>query len=166
MTYESSAPTYNALRRHEQYEKIRAIQPFLADAETVLDVGFGTGLASDVLTHEITGVEPSKAMLKEYQGDAETVHDSAENLLEHFEEDVFDAAICVSTAHHFTDPVSVFDDIRAVTKPRGVVAATFLKRDSSTPHCIEAFKETFNDVKTEETRHDAVYIGRVPTDNV
>jgi ubiquinone/menaquinone biosynthesis C-methylase UbiE len=87
----------------------------------ILDVGFGTGLSDEYFDAQIVGVEPSKGMLNEYQGDAETHQAKAEDIDKLFQPNSFDAALSVSTAHHFERVKQVFTSIQTFVKDNGLI---------------------------------------------
>ncbi|XVV11071.1 MerR family transcriptional regulator [Actinoplanes sp. CA-131856] len=118
--YESIGSAYPATRRTEP--RIAAlIWEALGDARTVLNVGAGTG-SYEPPDREVTAVEPSAVMRAQRPpGAAPCVAAAADRLP--FEDQSFDAAMAVSTVHHWTDPVAGLREMRRVA--RRVVVFTY-----------------------------------------
>lgn len=73
----------------------------MGDARTFLNVGAGTG-SYEPADREVTAVEPSAEMIAQRPpGGAPVVQASAESLP--FDDDSFDAALAVLSAHHWAD---------------------------------------------------------------
>ena len=118
--YDAIGGAYTATRRTEP--RIAAqISDALGDAQTVLNVGAGTG-SYEPADREVTAVEPSAVMREQRPaGSAPCVAAAAENLP--FEDHSFDVAMAVSTVHHWGDPVAGLREMRRVA--RRVVVLTF-----------------------------------------
>ena len=100
MTYDRIGPGYAKTRRADPRIAAR-IDAALGDARTVLNVGAGAG-SYEPPDREVTAVEPSAEMIAQRPaGAAPVVQASAEELP--FEDDSFDAAMAVLTAHHWLD---------------------------------------------------------------
>ncbi|MFI1419208.1 MerR family DNA-binding transcriptional regulator [Streptomyces sp. NPDC020731] len=129
--YESIGSAYPVTRRTEPRIAAR-IREALGDARTVLNVGAGTG-SYEPTDREVTAVEPSAVMRAQRPaGAAPCVAASAERLP--FPDRSFDAAMAVSTVHHWPDPVAGLREMRRVA--RRVVVFTY---DASTPGWLERF---------------------------
>lgn len=89
---------------------IAQIRDALGDAQTVLNVGVGTG-SYEPADRDVTAVEPSSV------GSAPCIGAAAESLP--FEDRSFDVAMAVSTVHHWEEPIAGLREMR-----RGV-ALTF-----------------------------------------
>lgn len=84
----------------------------LGDAETVLNVGAGTG-SYEPTDRDVTAVEPSAVMREQRPaGAAPCVAASAEALP--FADRTFDAAIAVLTDHHWSDPIAGLREMQRV----------------------------------------------------
>ncbi|MFC8429429.1 methyltransferase domain-containing protein [Streptomyces sp. NPDC057253] len=118
--YDAIGGAYTATRRTEP--RIAAqIWDALGDAQTVLNVGAGTG-SYEPPDRDVTAVEPSAVMRGQRPaGSAPCVAAAAENLP--FEDRSFDAAMAVSTVHHWEDPTAGLREMRRVA--RRVVVLTF-----------------------------------------
>jgi DNA-binding transcriptional MerR regulator len=118
--YDAIGCAYPATRRTEPRIAAR-IWDALGDASTVLNVGAGTG-SYEPDDREVTAVEPSAVMrAQQPPGAAPCVAAVAESLP--FADGSFDAAMAVSTVHHWTDPVGGLREMRRVA--RRVVVLTF-----------------------------------------
>jgi DNA-binding transcriptional MerR regulator len=93
----------------------------LGDAQTVLNVGAGTG-SYEPADRDVTAVEPSAVMRSQRPaGSAPCVAAAAENLP--FADRSFDVAMAVSTVHHWRDPLAGLAELRRVA--RRTVVLTF-----------------------------------------
>ncbi|MEU1606888.1 MerR family transcriptional regulator [Micromonospora matsumotoense] len=118
--YDTIGAAYPATRRTEPRIAAR-IWAALGDARTVLNVGAGTG-SYEPPDREVTAVEPSAVMRAQRPvGAARCVAADAENLP--FADRSFDAAMAVSTVHHWPDPVAGLREMRRVA--RRVVVFTY-----------------------------------------
>ena len=126
--YDAIGGAYTATRRTEP--RIAAqVWDALGDARTVLNVGAGTG-SYEPPDRDVTAVEPSAVMRAQRpEGAAPCVAAAAESLP--FEDQSFDAAMAVSTVHHWQDPIAGLREMRRVA--RRVVVFTY---DATTPHGV------------------------------
>ena len=117
--YDTIGATYTVTRRTEP--RIAAqVWAALGDAETVLNVGAGTG-SYEPSDRDVTAVEPSAIMRAQRPaGAALCVAATAESLP--FEDQSFDAAMAFATVHHWHDPIGGLREMRRVA--RRVVAFT------------------------------------------
>jgi DNA-binding transcriptional MerR regulator len=118
--YDAIGSAYPTTRRTEPRIAAR-IWDALGDARTVLNVGAGTG-SYEPPDRDVTAVEPSAVMRAQRPADAAPcVAATAESLP--FEDLSFDAAMAVSTVHHWSDPVAGLREMRRVA--RRVVVLTY-----------------------------------------
>ena len=118
--YDTIGATYTVTRRTEPRIAAR-VWAALADAQTVLNVGAGTG-SYEPPGRDVTAVEPSALMRAQRPADAAPcVAAVAESLP--FEDQSFDAAMAFSTVHHWQDPIAGLREMRRVA--RRVVVFTF-----------------------------------------
>ncbi|MFC0530541.1 MerR family transcriptional regulator [Phytohabitans kaempferiae] len=111
--YDAIGSAYPATRRTEPRIAAR-IWDALGDARTVLNVGAGTG-SYEPHDRDVTAVEPSAVMRAQRPaGAAPCVAAAAESLP--FEDQSFDAAMAVSTVHHWADPVAGLREMRRVAR--------------------------------------------------
>lgn len=111
--YDSIGTAYTATRRTDP--RIAAtIWAALGDARTVLNVGAGTG-SYEPPDRDVTAVEPSAVMRAQRPASAAPcVAAGAESLP--FEDGSFDAAMAVSTVHHWRDPIAGLREMRRVAR--------------------------------------------------
>jgi SAM-dependent methyltransferase len=99
-----------------------AIAEALGPAETVLNVGAGTG-SYEPVDRLVTAVEPSLEMIRKRSPSvAKAIQASAERLP--FVDDAFDAAMAILTVHHWSDKEAGLHELRRVTRGR-IVLLTF-----------------------------------------
>jgi SAM-dependent methyltransferase len=111
--YDTIGGTYAATRRTEP--RIAAqVWAALGDAQTVLNVGAGTG-SYEPTDRDVTAVEPSAVMRAQRSaGAAPCVAAGAQSLP--FEDQSFDAAMAFATVHHWPDPVAGLREMRRVAR--------------------------------------------------
>ncbi|MGZ8283980.1 MAG: class I SAM-dependent methyltransferase [Allosphingosinicella sp.] len=96
-----------------------AIEQALGQAETVLNVGAGTG-SYEPVDREVTAVEPSLAMIRQRRASAaKAIQASADHLP--FDDEAFDAAMAILTVHHWPDREAGLREMRRVTRGRIVL---------------------------------------------
>lgn len=127
--YDTIGAGYTATRRTEPRIAAR-IWDALGDARTVLNVGAGTG-SYEPPGRDVTAAEPSEVMRAQRPaGAAPCVAAAADSLP--FEDQSFDAAMAVSTAHHWPDPIAGLREMRRVA--RRVVVFTHDSTDAGWRH--------------------------------
>ena len=127
--YDTIGAGYTATRRTEPRIAAR-IWAALGDARTVLNVGAGTG-SYEPPGRDVTAAEPSEVMRAQRPaGAAPCVAAAAESLP--FEDQSFDAAMAVSTVHHWPDPIAGLREMRRVA--RRVVVFTHDSTDAGWRH--------------------------------
>lgn len=127
--YEAIGSAYPVTRRTEPRIAAR-VWDALGDARTVLNVGAGTG-SYEPPDRDVTAVEPSAVMRAQRLADAmPCVAASAESLP--FEDQSFDAAMAVSTVHHWHDPIAGLREMQRVA--RRVVVFTHDASDTGWRH--------------------------------
>ncbi len=119
--YDTIGIDYAHLRREEP--RIAAhLYEALSDAQTVINVGAGTG-SYEPRDRQVTALEPSAAMIAQRPADAApALQATAENLP--FADDSFDAAMAVLTIHHWQHQAKGLAEMRRVAKGP-VVLLTF-----------------------------------------
>ncbi len=118
--YDRIGRGYGDVRRPDPRIAARISAAF-DDAKTVVNVGAGTG-SYEPADREVVAVEPSAEMIAQRPADAApAVQASAERLP--FEDDSFDAAMGVLTAHHWADLSAGLGEMQRVTRLRIVMVA-------------------------------------------
>jgi SAM-dependent methyltransferase len=111
--YDAIGGGYSAARRTEPRIAAR-IWAALGDAETVLNVGAGTG-SYEPTDRQVTAVEPSPTMRAQRPtGAAPCIDASAEQLP--FDDGSFDAAMAILSDHHWQDPLAGLREMRRVAR--------------------------------------------------
>ena len=116
--YDTIGRNYAELRKPDP-RIAAAIQAALGQAETVLNVGAGTG-SYEPADRLVTAVEPSLEMIrKRGSSAAKVIQASADDLP--FDDDAFDAAMAILTVHHWPDKEAGLREVRRVTRGRIVL---------------------------------------------
>jgi SAM-dependent methyltransferase len=124
--YDSIGATYTVTRRTEP-RIAEQIWAALGDAQSVLNVGAGTG-SYEPSDHHVTAVEPSAVMRAQRPaGAAPCVAAVAESLP--FEDQSFDAAMAFATIHHWQDPIAGLCEMRRVARRVVVFTSDFRDPD-------------------------------------
>ncbi|WP_220503097.1 class I SAM-dependent methyltransferase [Microbispora sp. H10885] len=111
--YDTIGAAYTVTRRTEPRIAER-IWAALGDARTILNVGAGTGSYEPPDRH-VLAVEPSALMRSQRAPEAAPcLAGSAENLP--FADRSFDAAMAVSSVHHWQDPIAGLREMRRVAR--------------------------------------------------
>ena len=111
--YDAIGVSYPATRRTEPRIAAR-IWAALGDAETVLNVGAGTG-SYEPQDRDVTAVEPSGVMRAQRPvGAAPCLAATADSLP--FADQSFDAAMAVLSDHHWPDPIAGLREMRRVAR--------------------------------------------------
>ncbi len=111
--YDMIGIDYGQLRRPDPRIAC-VIEDALGSAQTVLNVGAGTGSYEPTDRH-VVAVEPSLEMIKQRPlSAAKTIQAIAESLP--FEDNSFDAAMAILTIHHWSDKAAGLREMRRVTK--------------------------------------------------
>jgi SAM-dependent methyltransferase len=127
--YDMIGATYAATRRTEP-RLAAQIWAALGNARTVVNVGAGTG-SYEPTGRNVVAVEPSAVMRAQRPASAAPcVAATAAGLP--FRDQSFDAAMAVSTVHHWPDPIAGLREMQRVA--RRVVVLTFDASDSEWRH--------------------------------
>lgn len=141
--YDTIGAGYTVTRRTEPRIAAR-IWAALGDAQTVLNVGAGTG-SYEPPDRYVLAVEPSALMRAQRPaGAAPCLAASAEKLP--FDDRSFDAAMAVCTVHHWQDPIAGLREMRRVAGR--VVVFLFDTSDPSQFWLTRDYLPEFADLKT------------------
>lgn len=155
--YDVIAPGYDELHKEEQLKKIRLIDKNLdiKKDERLLDVGCGTGLTSEIFGCRITGIDPSREMLKKMNKTSENadyVHGRAEYLP--FKDGALDVIICVTALHNFEEPRKALEEMKRVGKDKGAI--TILIKARKAQELRTLVEEMFKIEKVVEEDKDSI----------
>ena len=153
--YDSTATGYDELHSEEQREKCRVIaENFDFKNRKILDVGCGTGIATDFFKCD-TGVDPSEKLLeiasKKFPN-IQFINAVAEALP--FNDDEFDAVISITAIQNFEDIEKSLREIKRVGKD---FVLTFLKRSEKKEDIENLIKKLFKIKKIIEEEKDLIY---------
>jgi SAM-dependent methyltransferase len=116
--YDTIGLNYAELRKPDR-RIAAAIEAAIGQADTVLNVGAGTG-SYEPVNRRVTAVEPSIEMTrKRSPSAAKVIQASADDLP--FDNDAFDAAMAILTVHHWPDKEAGLREVRRVTRGRIVL---------------------------------------------
>lgn len=161
--YSNIAKGYNRLHQAEQEKKLIIIcdmllaEPLLEGP--LLDVGAGTGFSLDILAKKLNttcvGIEPSQGMIKEYTGTQELIQGQAENLP--FSDETFSACISVTAIQNFSDIPLGIEEIRRVTKKKGTIIISCLKKSPKIKFVTETLSELLEVQEIIEEEKDLIF---------
>jgi len=139
--YDKISRGYDELHGEEQLVKARIIADKLRLRRTdkLLDVGCGNGSYLDLFKCEVTGVDPSEKLIKQYKGKHKLVVGRAEKL--DFPDNSFDIIISITAIHNFRDIEKGLREIRRVGREKFVFSV--LKRTNKFGLIEELIKKLF-----------------------
>lgn len=116
--YDTIGVDYGRLRRPDP-RIAQLIEAALGDAQTIVNVGAGTG-SYEPIGLQVTAVEPSSEMIAKRALDAAPVVQASAEALP-FADGTFDAALAVLTVHHWSDKARGLREMRRVARGTVVV---------------------------------------------
>lgn len=157
MKFDNPAFDYN--NRKHYYAKVRATEPriqqyiddALTDAQTVINIGAGTGSYEPAGKYVIS-IEPSEKMRRTRieLGRNPAINATAQHLP--FDDNSFDAALAILTIHHWPDLEAGLKEVRRVAKKK-IVILTYDPEKLGIFWNIEYFPEV---VEVERRRYPAL----------
>ena len=112
-TYDTIGVNYSDLRKPDP-RIARLIERALGSAESILNVGAGTG-SYEPADRNVTALEPSKEMIRQRgTAAAPVIQGHAEDLP--FDDNSFDASMAILTLHHWADKEKGLKEMRRVTR--------------------------------------------------
>lgn len=153
--YKQLSNAYDELHGEEQLRKLGIIKAELGlkPEDTVLDVGCGTGLSS-VLGCRITGIDCCKEMVEKSASRITAVKAFAEKLP--FPDKSFDAVICVTAAHNFSDINAAVKEMNRVARRHAAISV--MRKSSMLKPIEEAINDNFSVDKVINDRTDKIYV--------
>ncbi|MBN1502791.1 class I SAM-dependent methyltransferase [Candidatus Woesearchaeota archaeon] len=156
MNYNNLAKSYNELHKEEQLNKLRIIKNHIdiKKSDRLLDVGCGTGISFGLFNCNCYGIDPSKELVKQYNGEAKITIAEAESIP--YPDNFFDIIISVTAMHNFEDIKKAIEEIRRVGKDK--FAFSVLKNSKNYFEIRELLENNFKIKKIIEERKDLVFI--------
>jgi ubiquinone/menaquinone biosynthesis C-methylase UbiE len=135
--YNEISKGYNRLHWEEQKEKALAIKKNLQLQGLLLDIGAGTGKATQLFQEgaECIALDPAREMVKQFPG--LKVVGKAEELP--FKSNSFDSVISLTALHH-ADLEKAWAEIERISKGDASIAVSFFKRAKNFPLARALFK--------------------------
>lgn len=154
--YDKISEGYNELHGEEQLKKARIIADELKvkPDETLLDVGCGTGIATELFNCKKTGVDPAKDLLAQCK--FKTINVGAESLP--FPDKSFDYVISITAVHNFHSIQKGIEQMFRVAKD--VVVISVLKKSKHLELIKSLLEENGKIYKTIEEEHDIIFFCR------
>jgi len=112
--YDETARNYNELHGEEQKRKARLIIQHreMKEEESLLDVGCGTCIATELFPCRTTGIDPSEKLLEQCRID--TVKGKTESLP--FRDESFDIVVSLTAVHNFDNVRKGLEEMRRVAR--------------------------------------------------
>ncbi len=151
--YDQIAESYDELHGEEQLAKARIILQNLTISpdDSLLDVGCGTGIATELFPCKKTGIDPSADLLKSAK--FKTIVGKAESLP--FPDNSFDIVISLTAVHNFDDSRKGLEEMRRVSRRDMVISV--LKKSSKFAGIEKCINEIFKVIKNVEEAHDVIF---------
>lgn len=139
--YNAISKGYSKLHGEEQQKKAAIIagKLELCKADTLLDVGCGNGSYLKLFKCQVTGIDPSEKLIKQYKGKHKFICGCAEKLP--FENNSFDVVISLTAIHNFNDVRKGMEEMERVGRSRFVFSV--LKRSTKLQEIEALIKDLF-----------------------
>jgi len=154
--YDDISEGYEELHKEEQLKKVRLIvsKLELKPADTLLDVGCGTGMYLYLFKCKVTGVDPAKKLIAKYKGKHRIMLARAEELP--FPNNSFDVVTGITVIHNFEDIKKGMREIKRVGRSRFVFSV--LKRSSKLEQIERLIKKLFGIDEIIEEDKDLIFV--------
>ncbi len=154
--YSNIACSYNELYREEQLAKIEAVMRYfkLPITALLLDIGCGTGIASERFKCKKFGLDNSIPLLKLAKG-LDRVGGLAERLP--FKTKAFDAVICLTAIHNFSNPLVAVEEMLRVSNQQVV---SVLKRSKDYENLCNIIRDLLWVEHEIDSDKDTIFITR------
>ncbi len=152
--YDAIAGGYDELHGAEQKEKANVVLKNikLADTDTILDVGGGTGFATRHFPGKRVVLEPSEGLRGKVDGIA--IAGVAENLP--FPDNTFTLVICLTAIHHFDDARKALEEMKRVSEK--YVAISLLKKAVKFAELDLLIRKELKGCEIMLDKHDMIYL--------
>lgn len=154
--YDEISEGYNELHGEEQKRKARIIldNVEVKSNDTLLDVGCGTGIATEMFSCQKVGIDPSAELVK--QCGFKAMVGKAEELP--FEDKSFDIVISLTAAQNFEDIEKAIKEMKRVAKKQIII--TTLKKSGKLEEIRQAIKENLTIEEVKEEEQDIIFFCR------
>ncbi|MEM2121838.1 MAG: methyltransferase domain-containing protein [Candidatus Woesearchaeota archaeon] len=163
--YNAISEGYEELHRTEQINKLLIARELLKlkKEDSLLDVGSGIGLSSEVFDCKITLLDNSINLLKlakkriKNKNNINLVLSNAEKMP--FKNKEFDAVICITAIHNFSNPDKALGEILRVTKDiEKNIVISILKKSSKNNELVKMIKKFFKIEKVVDEGKDLIFL--------
>ncbi|MGB9748803.1 MAG: class I SAM-dependent methyltransferase [Candidatus Woesearchaeota archaeon] len=162
--YDCISNGYEELYKQEQIKKLLIVKGLLnlKKEDSLLDVGSGIGLSAEIFDCKITMLDNSRELLRVAESKIldksriDLVLGKAEKMP--FNNEKFDAAICITAMHNFSSPSKALREIRRVTKKKkGNIVISVLKKSKKREKIIKLFERCFKIKKIVDEINDLIF---------
>tara|TARA_Y100000310_G_scaffold177051_1_gene177149 strand:- start:4749 stop:5246 length:498 start_codon:yes stop_codon:yes gene_type:complete len=158
--YNEMSESYNELHGEEQINKARLILKEILKKKKrgiLLDVGGGTGVATEIFTENFDCIiiDPSEKLLEQGSPNIEKILASAEEIP--FAADRFDVVVSMTSLHH-ADLEKALDEIMRVAKSDALVVVSFLKKSQKLGEFKRLFYNRFENAREIEEAKDIIFL--------
>ena len=154
--YDAIAESYNELYGEEQVKKLSILLdnlPIPKEAK-LLDVGCGTGIATDLIDCNKTGIDPSKKLIE--KANFKTKKASAENIP--FEDKKYDYVTSFTAIHNFEYIDKAMEEMARVLKDEGMLIVSVYKTSKLYDAISEKLCKKFVLKKIIDAGKDTIFI--------
>lgn len=154
--YDEIARGYNQLHGEEQTAKVKAVlnEVEIPKDASLLDVGCGTGIVTELFECKKVGIDPAVKLLK--QASFPTIICVAEDLP--FRDESFDVVVSFTAAHNFNDFKQGLLEMKRVARREGIIIISLLKKAKNYNIIAHFLKKEFDMKKTLDNSHDSIFI--------
>ncbi len=152
--YDELAESYNNLHGEEQLRKAKLILQHIKikKSDKLLDVGCGTGIATELFPCSKQGIDPAKELVKQCSFPA--IVGKAESLP--FKDNSFDIVISLTAVHNFDDIEKGLNEIARVAKRD--IALSILKKSSKLKDIESTISKLFKVRERLDDVHDVIFV--------
>ena len=157
--YDKISKTYSELYGEEQKQKYVFIANLIKIQGKVLDVGCGDCQFASHFDVDYYGVEPAKELVRnsKYSIYFDKKRIQLVNAEDMKLDKMFDVIVCITSAHHFSDPDKVFSKLNNHLKKEGHLVVTLLKNSSKNTTIKEILIKYFT-LKEFDQGKDVVFL--------